>query len=211
MDRNQRLVLTDATTNEIKIVRNQEYCLVYQRPIPDSGLSWNALLDWWLNQGQNGLLSREDAQKSLYRRLKASLQGNGAEEHLFRTYYERFVPILDEGLPALIPQVYLHYDPYTWRNAEDAKYLVRQRMDFLLLLPHRHHIVIEIDGKQHYADSDRASPSRYAQMVSEDRRLKLTGYEVYRFGGQEFVNKDSASEIISGFFDTLFRRHKLIV
>ena len=48
-------------------------------------------------------------------------------------------------------------------------------MDFLLLLPHRQRVVIEVDGKQHYADGDVARPERYAAMVAEDRNLRLTG------------------------------------
>ena len=31
-------------------------------------------------------------------------------------------------------------------------------------------------------DDGSASPDRYAEMVREDRTLRLTGYEVYRFG-----------------------------
>ncbi|MFV2114226.1 hypothetical protein ACFHW0_18060 [Micromonospora sp. LOL_025] len=84
----------------------------------------------------------------------------------------------------MIPQVYLNYDPYTKRQGGTA--LARQRMDFLLLLLNRARVVIECDGVQHYADDlGRASPQRYAEMVAEDRSLRLRGYEVYRFGGQE--------------------------
>lgn len=62
--------------------------------------------------------------------------------------------------------------------------LSRQRMDFLLLFPDRSRVVIEIDGRQHYAAEERADPGRYAEMVREDRALRLRGYEVYRFGGE---------------------------
>jgi hypothetical protein len=42
-------------------------------------------------------------------------------------------------------------------------------MDFLLLLPSRRRIVIELDGVQHYADdSEHADPARYAAMVPAD-------------------------------------------
>lgn len=58
-------------------------------------------------------------------------------------------------------------------------------------------IVIEIDGRHHYAVQDGQTPDRYiasaqryAEMVAEDRRLRLMGYEVYRFGGHEFVDVD---------------------
>ena len=54
---------------------------------------------------------------------------------------------------------------------------MRERMDFLLLLPRGVRIVLEVDGKQHYAEGDTASPKLYSEMVSEDRKLRLRGYE----------------------------------
>ena len=59
-------------------------------------------------------------------------------------------------------------------------------MDFLMLLDGHVRVVIEVDGKQHYAEGDKASPRNYAKMVKEDRRLCLHGYELYRFGNSEF-------------------------
>jgi hypothetical protein len=72
-------------------------------------------------------------------------------------------------------------------------------MDFLLLLPRRARVVIECDGIQHYADNHKldnerryANPRRYAEMVAEDRELRLKGYEVYRFAGAELTNDRAA-------------------
>ena len=45
-------------------------------------------------------------------------------------------------------------------------------MDFLLLLPRGVRVVLEVDGKQHYAGGDTASPRLYSEMVSEDRGLR---------------------------------------
>jgi hypothetical protein len=42
-------------------------------------------------------------------------------------------------------------------------------------------------------------------MVSEDRRLRLAGYEVYRFGGQELTD-NAAEEMLAAFFDALHAR-----
>lgn len=53
--------------------------------------------------------------QSLYRRLSASLSGNPVELLLFRTYCERYSAEQASSLPALLPQVYLHYDPLTRR------------------------------------------------------------------------------------------------
>jgi len=116
------------------------------------------------------------------------------------------------GLPAIVPQVYLHYDPKTIRErlAADGKKLERQRMDFLLLLPRRQRVVVELDGKEHYSDRGDAKPARYAAMVREDRRLRLQGYEVYRFGGFEFVDLPAGEASARQFFNELLRKHGAI-
>jgi very-short-patch-repair endonuclease len=108
------------------------------------------------------------------------------------------------------PQVYLHYDPYTRYQRGKQGPLKRQRMDFLLLLPHRHRVVIEVDGRQHYADENGvADTSRYAEMVKEDRALCLAGYEVYRFGGKELMDGDISRDLVRNFFTSLMRRYDL--
>jgi hypothetical protein len=48
-----------------------------------------------------------------------------------------------------------------------------------------------IDGKHHYADGDTASPQRYVAMAAEGRNLRSLGYEVYRFGGFELMEKNA--------------------
>lgn len=108
-------------------------------------------------------------------------------------------------------QVYLHYDPYTQAKTHAlSRALPRQRMDFLLLLPNRVRVVIECDGKQHYADDlGKADPQRYAQMVAEDRQLRFRGYEVYRFGGEELREGPQTEGRLTTFFNDLATRHDL--
>jgi very-short-patch-repair endonuclease len=107
-----------------------------------------------------------------------------------------------------VPQVYLHYDPLTVRQRLEGAALPRQRMDFLLLFSPQERVVIEIDGKQHYADGDTASPARYAKMVAADRELRLGGYEVYRFGGLELLGP-GADGLIDAFVEKLFVRYRV--
>jgi hypothetical protein len=202
------IVLRDATTNQIEIVRNEEYCLVYDRPISERGLLWEDLVDWWRDIGGLEHLERSDQRRSLYRRLLESVAGNRCESILFKTYF-RFWERLNSKLPALLPQVYLHYDPYTVQQLGGIKRLPRQRMDFLLLLPYNRRVVIEIDGKQHYSKNNIPKPKLYAEMVAEDRRIKLAGYEVYRFGGYEFVRDTDAGEVVEDFFTRLFVYHSI--
>jgi AbiJ N-terminal domain 3 len=206
------LILTDAINNEIQIVRNGEHCLVYDEPIdPDRGLSFRALVRWWATRQSTPIADGEAERlvaNALFERLRAGL--NEPEQAILSGYKRVLRENLDR--PALVPQVYLHYDPKTVRErlAADGKKLERQRMDFLMLLPGRVRVVIELDGRQHYADSKgKAQPELYAAMVREDRRLRLNGYEVYRFGGAEFANGDGVA-LASQFFTELLRRYGLL-
>jgi len=210
------LYFTDAINNDIAIV-NKSDALIYDRSLSETGLLWPTLADWW--QDKHQLPTQAEASKSLFLRLReAVLEANSpGEAAIFQIYYARFTKTLGERLPALVPQVYLHYDPRSELQRGENRVLVRQRMDFLMLLPHGARIVVEVDGKHHFADGNTASPSRYAEMAAEDRRLRLQGYEVYRFGAAEFhdvqrgenryqVGADS-TQLIESFFEKLFSRH----
>ena len=202
-----QIVLRDAINNIIEVTRNAEYCLFYDQPLGASGLTWGELVGWWRRIAR--LDTNDDAAvgRHLYGRLSESLINNPAELLVFRTYSERYGDSQAGTLPALLPQVYLHYDPLTRRHRKGQPgVLTRERMDFLLLLPRRVRIVIEIDGKQHYSDGETASPKRYAEMMSEDRRLRLHGYEVYRFGGFELMQPD-ATAMLRSFFNELLGRY----
>ncbi len=189
----------DAINNDIVILSNEESCLVYDRPIGSNGLLWSEMVTWWgdLVPGANAA--------ALGARLRESLSSDG-ERNLFATYFKKYRPSLGERLPALLPQVYLHYDPGTVKTLRHRLPLPRQRMDFLLLLPERQRIVVEVDGKHHFSENDVASLKIYAEMVSADRELRLAGYEIYRFGSNELVGDGSEARIID-FFDGLFRLH----
>ena len=194
-----KIVLRDAINNIIDVVENGEYCLYYDRPLKEGGLEWSELVAWWADLSQTP--STEAAAHALWRRLQGSLDSSEPERMLFRFYTKRYANGFD--VPALIPQVYLHFDPYV-RRAGGAGYLFRQRMDFLLLLAGRRRVVIEIDGQHHYARADGTADSvAYAKMMAEDRRLRLAGYEVHRFGGNEFVDVKAAEAMIDDFFDQL--------
>ena len=106
--------------------------------------------------------------------------------------------------------MYLHYDPHAkiWRGSGIV--YTHQRMDFLMLLPNGIRIVIEIDGKQHYSEGDKSSPKLYSEMVIDTRELQLKGYEVYRFGGYEFMNITESKRMIQEFFEKLFKKYFIL-
>lgn len=191
----------DAINNDIVILSGEESCLVYDRPIDSNGLRWSELVAWWgdVMPGANAA--------DLGARLQESLASD-AERKLFATYFKAYRSTLGEALPALLPQVYLHYDPAVVKTLRHRLPLPRQRMDFLLLLRGRQRIVIEVDGKHHFSENDHPSLKVYADMVSADRELRLAGYEVYRFGANELVG-DGAESRIADFFEKLFRLHRV--
>lgn len=199
------VIIEDSLSNDIKIVGDESKCLFYTLPISDKGLNWNDLVVWWNNGNDKYELKDE---KELVDRLKLSLDSE-PEKVFLRTYYNYIYKLNNKNLPALIPQVYCHYDPKSAKMRNGNTY-VHQRMDFLMLISSNRRIIIEIDGKQHYSKNDVASPELYAKMVEDDRKLKLYGYDVFRFGGFEFIDKIKIKEKIEQFFYDLFKFYDLV-
>jgi hypothetical protein len=52
---------------------------------------------------------------------------------------------------------------------------------------------------------------RYTHTVAQTRDLTIAGYEVYRFGTNELGhdNEDEVRAMLTAFFDSLFRRHRI--
>ncbi|HIU75811.1 MAG TPA: hypothetical protein IAC62_08020, partial [Candidatus Pelethocola excrementipullorum] len=142
------------------------------------------------------------------------------EKNFMWVYYQYFIKEKNNPcLPALIPQVYCHYDPKSAVMRKGTVY-VHQRMDFLMLFSDKERVVIEIDGVQHYSEEREleilvgknsekvkkniAVSKKYAEMVEDDRKLKLYGYNVFRFGGYEFMKEQQPKKKIIHFFKKLF-------
>lgn len=204
------IVLDDAVNNDLRIVKNEQNCLIYDRPLAARGLTWRDVTAWWADREKLTGQPERAIWNGLYRRLLGSIDaGNGAERRIFTAYGKRY-GTLGADIPALLPQVYLLYDPRTRASYQPGTSppLPRQRMDFLLLLPNSVRVVIECDGQQHYADSSgQASPRRYAEMMAADRDLRLKGYEVYRFGGAELTDTPATRQRLDAFFDRLAERY----
>lgn len=198
----------DAVSNDIEIVTNADKVLVYDRPIGPDGLRWSDLQSWWSDVAH--VPDGKEAKDTLYRRLRESLPATSPPQRfLFESYFRVFGAAIPR-LPALLPEVWLHWDPKTVQE-RGADALLRFRMDFLLLLPHGVRVVVEVDGKQHYADDDRASPAKYSLLAAADRDLKLAGYHVFRFGGHELPDRPSAQSAVKSFFTALFHKHGVVV
>lgn len=85
------IVLRDSVNNDIQIVKNEQNCLVYDQPIPERGLLWKDLVEWWGNKNGNSALERNALEKSLYQRLLRSLTSSVPEQILFKTYMREIV------------------------------------------------------------------------------------------------------------------------
>ncbi len=201
--------IIDVMDGDIALVANDGEALIYDRKIIDH-LTWSELEEWWEE-------TNIDPKTNLKKRLIDSLDSD-AEIIFFKTYFALFHSSLDHNLPALIPQVYVAYDPLSAKDLPNGKTRIRQRVDFLMILPNLKRIIIEIDGKHHYSKDDgRADPHRYAEMVKVDRELRLRGYEVFRFGGAEFYNKYSSNTLeentkilVEVFFNNLFKIYEVL-
>ena len=210
------IVLDDSLSNTIKTIENGVDWLIYNQPISAKGLTGKDVFNRWGNVDEYD----EKCADRLFDRLIKSMDSN-AEKNFMWVYYECFVK--ERGnpeIPALIPQVYCHYDPKSAALRNGAVY-VHQRMDFLMLFSGKERVVIEIDGMQHYSNEQEmdvivnkeikkvnkniASSKKYAEMVEDDRKLKLYGYNVFRFGGYEFLQGQHPKSKIIIFFENLFR------
>ncbi len=193
----------DALNSDIEIVSNADKVLIFDRPFPPEGLRWCDLLAWWRETSGT---DADTAKRTLYRRLASSLPANSPPQRLFfKTFFTVYGPTIPL-LPALLPEVWLHWDPKTVQE-RGPRALLRFRMDFLMLLP-ASRIVIEVDGLHHFADaSGRADASSYSKTMAADRDLRLAGYEVHRFGAAELREPSATATLVKDFFDRLFRKH----
>lgn len=198
------LRVRDVLNNNVEILSDPSKVLVYDRPVVD-GLRWRELQSWWAER--EGIEDGGAAKEGLYMRLQRSLPANSPPQLLFFRTFFRIYGDSVHGLPALLPEVWLHWDPVAARR-RGAQAFLNHRMDFLMLLPGGRRMVFEIDGKQHYAQGDQADPREYAKVAAGTRELQLSGYEVYRFGGSELAG-ETGKQLVASFFSTLFDVHRV--
>ncbi|MFJ3825586.1 hypothetical protein [Streptomyces nodosus] len=179
--------------------------LVYDRPVGKEGLLWRDLLAWW--QETRDITDQEQAARALYSRMEASLPPKSpGQKNLFWHYHHANRDHLND-VPALLPEIWLHWDPKTLRQ-RGAHAMQNLRMDFLMLLPGIRRVVLEVDGMQHYTRNEGTEPdsAKYAATMAGDRDLKFRGYEVFRFGHDELRDRDRAQPLLAGFFAKLIDR-----
>lgn len=200
-DKKPDLRLSEVLDGTVEVLGNDDVVLRYDREVPRAGLNWQDLQRWW---GEKKKLAPESeaAKNSLWARLWSSLPASSPpQQYLFEQYHRTFG--LNGDFPALLPEVWLHWDPKAKAVRGEATAFPSLRMDFVMFLGNYRRVVLEVDGKQHYSLNDKPSPAVYAETTRGDRELRLRGYEVYRFAGYELVG-DRREATVRDFFRKLF-------
>lgn len=193
----------DALDNDVEIASHADQVLIYDRPIQSSGLTWSDLQGWWTER--TNCPDDQRARRTLWSRLLASLpESSPPQRNLFLAYHTVFSRSI-KYLPALLPEVWLLWDPRTVRQ-RGKEALLALRMDFVMLPPDGRRVVLEVDGRIHYTTNERPDPDVYARTVRSDRRLRLDGYDTYRFGASELTDLASAEAVAAAFFPDLLRQ-----
>lgn len=188
------LVLHDVPNRQLADVKGA--ALIWHTSIAEKGLTIADMLRWWR--------SNRRAEDSLYQRFVECCQTED-ERAVLNFYYNEKVGRIDEKceLPALLPQVWLAYDPLTRQQRLGQAAVERQRLDFLMYLPGRRKVIIEIDGIHHISrNGGRACLETYSEGLAADRGLMAKGYTIYRFGANE-IQKDRADVLGQFFHDIL--------
>jgi hypothetical protein len=110
-------VFSDALNNDLKAIKNAEI-LSDLRPAAGraDGLTWRQLGDWWADHAGLTHLAEAQVWSNLLAGLHRSPGDNAGERRVLEAYTRRYVAI-GPDIPALIPQVYLHYDPYRYASS----------------------------------------------------------------------------------------------
>jgi hypothetical protein len=107
------LRFSDAINNDVEVVTGRDDVLIYDRQMAPEGMSWKDLQAWW--ETSSGLAG-EEAKKSLYKRLLGCLPDNSPPQRLlFESYFKHFKHAIPR-LPALLPEVWLHWARRRYRN-----------------------------------------------------------------------------------------------
>ncbi|MFP3413749.1 hypothetical protein SB773_19460 [Bacillus sp. SIMBA_074] len=205
-----QLMIKDVVESDLTIIDDlKDLYMVFAENISEDGLTWGQLFEWW--EKRNGK-TRQD----LIRKLRSVC--NEPEKFFFDEYYSLYK---DDYYPAILPQVTISYSPILSKSDLEKLNIVpehRYTMDFMVIPNKNTKIVIEIDGIEHYSyknpdNINVASTRLYAEQMKSDRKLKLKGYTIFRFGGYEFKGafkdefKDEVKESLKAEMQKIFRNY----
>lgn len=175
---------------DVQLVDHSSQALIWRTDVTDQGLTVADLKAWWVSNGDGS---------RLVPRFSACL-GSKPEETVLNFFYGPLLREAGDSLPALLPQVWLHFDPLTGRERLGLKALARQRMDFICYLPGPRRVVIEVDGPSHLPEDLKS----YGESLRADRALTLRGFSLFRFSVTELAGK-GGQELLKTFFADLLK------
>ena len=158
--------------------------LDYRGSFSTSGITVSDIDRYFLGQNRD--------QIEIARMYKTSMQYE-CEQIFYQAYFAQFIkPYLENkhrAPIALLPQVYLNWDPLTQKQR--GYKLVNQRVDFLWYGPNHFPLVIEIDGPSHWEFPDVG----YRVQCEFDRDLMDRGFHIRRFTNDEIRSWHSQNRL----------------
>ena len=137
------------------------------------------------------------------------LTGSLFERKFFQDYVNlcgiNECPLVFRDCPALIPQFWVNWLHYNFRDKNRAKRARKEpfRVDFVLKDKQLGHnlIIIEIDGSTHYCtNTGIASMEVYTEHLRKDRWLRHEGWQVYRVSNKEIDEYDNIQTFLREIF-----------
>lgn len=198
------IVVKNVLKKEIE-VRGSGSGLVYMANTGKNPILWKDVLKWYEDEFHDSL-DGFSAKESLKSKLLLSLsKASPPEAIFFNAYCEATIDQYNSL--ALFPQVWMQYDTRSASDRGGVSAFKHQRMDFMLFLKKGKTLILEIDGRDHYAnklipkpkeckyDVYIADPDKYAEMMNEDRKMRFNGYEVLRYGAKMISSMTISQEI----------------
>ena len=156
--------------------------LDYRGPFSHTGITWDNVLDYFM--------SKEITLWDLSDRYDKAIAPR-CEKLFYEAYTKQFINTgfeISNCEIALLPQVYVNWDPYT--KEQRGYKLVNQRVDFLWYGPNHFPLIIEIDGPSHWE-----FPDEYCVQCRTDRDLMDLGFHIRRFTNDEILSWHNHGEL----------------
>lgn len=170
---------------------NKNY-YIYDKEINSLGVRKADIEEW--------CLENRISEDEFYNKLKKSIRKDAEAQVKFYEYYMKHIYNDTKKDFFLFPEVYVNVNMKSW-DLES-----KQCIDFMMILPNKEKVIIEIDGIGHYANENKgkwyADSNKFSVDRKFDREMQFQGYKVFRFGNVE-INNDIS--VVEEFFKELFK------
>ena len=178
------------TNLDIKFNKDNQNYYIYNKEISNLGVKKSDIEKWCL---ENKIEKDE-----FYNKIEKSIRNSAEYQIKFYKYYMKNIYTDYKNDFFIFPEVYVNV------NVKKGDLENKQCVDFMIILPSKQKIIIEIDGIGHYGKKRNeewyADIKNYTIDRKFDRQMQLDGYKVFRFSNSEIDNTDLLDE----FFERLF-------